>query len=128
MSIKMKNKVAPESSSSEESSYDDSEHESVAEESENEEKDDLPKKFDLSQMQKRLEDAPPSSSDEEDSDPEDDDPESEDEDDNDNSLSLPIIIMVIKHDLISGERNNYIVSMFDMLIKIIQLNLILLQI
>ena len=75
----MKNKVAPESSSSEESSYDDSEHESVAEESENEEKDDLPKKFDLSQMQKRLEDAPPSSSDEEDSDPEDDDPESEDE-------------------------------------------------
>ena len=76
----MKNKVAPESSSSEESSYDDSEHESVAEESENEEKDDLPKKFDLSQMQKRLEDAPPSSSD---SDPEDDDPESDDEDDND---------------------------------------------
>ena len=79
----MKNKVAPESSSSEESSYDDSEHESVAEESENEEKDDLPKKFDLSQMQKRLEDAPPSSSDEEDSDPEDDDPESEDEDKDD---------------------------------------------
>ena len=78
----MKNKVAPESSSSEESSYDDSEHESVAEESENEEKDDLPKKFDLSQMQKRLEDAPPSSSDEEDSDPEDD-PESEDEDKDD---------------------------------------------
>ena len=78
----MKNKVAPESSSSEESSYDESEHESVAEESENEEKDDLPKKFDLSQMQKRLEDAPPSSSDEEDSDPEDD-PESEDEDKDD---------------------------------------------
>lgn len=91
MSIKMKNQAEESSNSSD---TNDSEHESTSESSENEEEvqgkkgqgeednsEEIPKKFDLSQIQNRMEDGPPSSSDDE-SDL-DDDPQMESEEEED---------------------------------------------